>query len=658
MDTTQCRLWPWLVPILLLTAWLGARGLDADAIWYDEWASYYNAGGAHYGPLAPGAIIERIAADNYTQTPAYYFVLAGWGAFAGWTTFAVRALSLLIGLAATAWTYRLGRDLIAPGAGLLAAAAMGTSAFFVEYLHEARPYTLYALLVVVNVWLYWRLVFFPPLSPALSPTRGERESARRRGAFLLTLSAALALYTHYFTIFVFIALGLYHLLFAPKTRAWWRAPVAMGAGGLLFVPWLGVLLSAVSTNLRTSDPSMALGTAELIGMLGYGLGNGIAAPLTIIVWGAAVFERGRAVRFVGFLALGVAGMVVALNALLPIVINLRYLMALLPLTALLFGAGAARSARLHRLAPTLILAIWTGAGVWHSLTPAFSDTLFTERHQALFRRGLPLDRLADALHEQAQTGDVLALHTQLIAGPIMTSFQHYMYDVPVKYLVTSGDNVFEGYAGQARSFLGDAPRVWLAAERHNVADPPPNVMLAQFEQVLAEDGYVYCRRALDLDTLHLDLYAAAPVCCGPPEDIESAALARFGDSVTLTHLSATVTVEAADSTLAVLSAWSGGDKVPPYTYSVALHVFDADGKFVSQADFGLPVEAYGCYRARIPLDGLAPGVYTLTGTVYNWRDGTPLPAEALHAPVEPGEQRHQVILNRFTITITTIEEIP
>jgi len=124
------RAWFWLVPLLLLTTWLGARWLNADAIWHDEYWSLFNAGGAQYGPLTPAQIWERISLYDAPQAPGYYLLLGGWGSLVGWSAFADRALSLLFGVLAVAWAYRLGRDLVSARVGLYAGAVLGTSAFF------------------------------------------------------------------------------------------------------------------------------------------------------------------------------------------------------------------------------------------------------------------------------------------------------------------------------------------------------------------------------------------------------------------------------------------------------------------------------------------------------------------------------------------------
>lgn len=94
------RTWLYLVPLLLLTTWLGARGLNADTLWYDEYWSLYDAGIEPHGDRTLAQIWEGVASRNPWHAPGYFMILSGWGRLAGGTPFAGRALSLLFGLLA------------------------------------------------------------------------------------------------------------------------------------------------------------------------------------------------------------------------------------------------------------------------------------------------------------------------------------------------------------------------------------------------------------------------------------------------------------------------------------------------------------------------------------------------------------------------------
>ena len=59
-------------------------------------------------------------------------------------------------------------------------------------------------------------------------------------------------YTHYYAMMIGGAIALYHLLFAPKNREWWRVTL-MGIGVLiLFLPWVRVLIRG-ATDIRSDE---------------------------------------------------------------------------------------------------------------------------------------------------------------------------------------------------------------------------------------------------------------------------------------------------------------------------------------------------------------------------------------------------------------------
>src|SRR5690606_12255984 len=169
-----------LIPLLLLMRWFGQQDMDA-AIWYDEWFSVRQAGGGNFGPLTIGEVWQHVMEDVF-ETPAHYILLSEWGKLVGWTEYAARALSLLLGLLAASWMYRPAPELFSPLVGLSAATIFGMSALYLYHMHQMRTYTLLALLSIVVVWCYWRVI--------QSPAARWKQAA-------LVLSTTALLYTHY-----------------------------------------------------------------------------------------------------------------------------------------------------------------------------------------------------------------------------------------------------------------------------------------------------------------------------------------------------------------------------------------------------------------------------------------------------------------------------
>ncbi len=593
----------WLLPLLLLVIVLGARGLNADAIWYDEYWSLYYAGGAHDGPLSLGETWTRVAqTDIELNPPGYYLALNAWGALAGWTAYAGRALSLLAGVLAVAVTYRLGRDLATPLAGLGAAVALGMSAFYVNYLHEMRGYTLYVLLTAVSLWAYWRTVY----------TKG--------GVWMqvmLVISVAGGIYTHYLAAITAITMGIYHLLFVPRNRGWWRVVALLGVAGLLFLPWVGAALEAL-VRIRTNmaRDTVALDAATLVQRLLIAFSNGSVALLALVGGFAAIAQR---VRLAWWFVLGVLALTLLANTALQFATNIRYLMALWPLLALLVGLGVAKSG----IKPALLLGIWIAAGLWNSADPTFMRQLGGPRH-------LPLHVMGDVLRERAQPGDVVAFHAPDFNWLVDPVLAYYTDGIPVRAVVMESLPGLEAdgeYFRQAQQFMGDAPRVWLGVE----TDLPPNFRLGEFERALADD-YAACGTVLELSEMRLDLYIRVSNAAPP---------FRFGDDIGMALLEPLTTGE----TLTTLLGWSVSANVPVNTYSVALHVLDEQGQLVAQADYPLPLDAYACRSSTLSLAGLPPDVYTLVAVVYNWSSGERLPA----MDTTTGEVGERVGLGRLVV---------
>lgn len=613
---SQRAVWLWLVPLLLLTTWLGARSLDADAIWYDEYRSLFYAGGAEYGPIQLPEVWTRVALyGGSAQVPGYFALLWGWGALVGWTEFAARSLSLFFGLLAVAWTYRLGALILSPLGGLYAAAILGVSAFFIHYLHELRVYTLLALMTVFTIWAYWRLV----------SSRGEPGIVMQ---ISLLAGVALSLYVHYLTSLTLAALGLYHLLLVPKNRRWWRVAAILAAGVVLFMPWAGVLIEGVSGKTRGS---VAANAGAVVSNVAHSLSNdslillGVVLLLAVMSW--------KAIRLPGFVALGVLALGLTLNRWLRIG-DTRYYMALWPLFALVAG-GAFLRLRQTALKPEFGLVIWMVVGIATAFRP---DFIRAYAGVNLISSIFPWRDAVQAISLYAQPGDLVtfAMPDSVIARQQWEVVAHYMHDLETRYDLAHTILASDVGLQFGIQELGDSPeRVWTAY----MPSAPP--LLAEYESTLETD-YIRCGSIVNGASVALDLYASCAVCC-PPQDAERDALYRFGDDILISGLEP-LPDEVGDS-LAVRLGWVVPDDVARYTYSVALHVEDVAGQLAAQVDYGLPEQRFSCSPVSIDLSGVPDGQYQLLVTVYAWETGERLPGVVMVT----GETAHRLVLATFRV---------
>jgi hypothetical protein len=634
-DTTAriIPVWWWLLPVLLLTFWLGAHYLNENPVWGDERNSLRDAGGLFFGPLSPIEIWERVLTGNPWHAPGYFLLLAPWGAFAGWSLPALRVLSLLLGVLAVAWTYRLGRERVSAEVGLFGAAVLGTSMLFAHYLSTARMYTLLAVLSIFSVWAYLRLV------------------NRRTGSPLLwvglLVGATGLLYTHYFAAMTLIAIGAYHLLFVRKDAHWWRVSGVLALAGGLFLPWLGGLAAGLQRAAEFEAlHERAIDGGETLLRLAFLFGNGvpIIAGLTLLLALAAGWRlrAERGVRQLWLLSSLSLGSIIAANAVVQVMHEgrLRYLIGVWGLLALLAGVGLTYLIRL----PFGRALAWAGLALWMGIGLMQVSARLIVRDTNNLDSIYPMHRVATVLDGQVQAGD-LVVHTILvdelpdIDSPLneyspMRQF-YFPPDVATLMLQVAGDDDQQDDAQDSvRDLLDGKPRFWLAYQPNAAPET-----LGDFQSRLVED-YNLCRAETDTPDLRVELYTRVPLCC-----VDSAAarpLARYGGDIALTGL----VVQAEDETggLPIVTTWEIARTMPVYTYSVSLQAWDAVGALAAQVDYGLELPASSCKQAVLPAAGLPPGTYELRATVYNWQTGERLPGV-----LESGEAGDLLRVGSFSI---------
>ncbi len=264
--------------IVLLAFGLRVAGLGHQELRGDEAFGYF---------FAQRDYAEIIDASIELQEPhpvASYFVQRAWLGVAGDSEFALRFPSAWFGVLAVALLLRLAMRLgFRRGPALLAMALLAISPYAIWHAQDARMYSMSLALTTAAVWL------------------GIETLQRQRMAWGLTYTAVawLALHTHYYAVFVLLALNLFVLtraIFVPRTRAnlatWIMWQMLVGA---LYLPWLA-------------------SAASILG--GYG-GNGDSPAL------AAMVERSLSVFAVGesvpvaqrLLWAGVAGLLLLIGGL-------------------------------------------------------------------------------------------------------------------------------------------------------------------------------------------------------------------------------------------------------------------------------------------------------------------------------------------------------
>lgn len=199
--------------------------LDAQSLWYDEAVSAQVA-------ALPVPDLVRWTADDI-QPPLYYLLLHGWQFLAGRSEWALRFPSAWWGTLVVALGYLLGNRLFrSTWAGLLTASLLTFSPWLVYYSQEARMYT---QLVALGMGLVY--------SVARGARHPEHSEPWLLGVAVLLILALL--YTHYFGLFLVIALALWHLGTGWRRRQLrrvlrhWAATGGLTAIG--YAPWVPFL---------------------------------------------------------------------------------------------------------------------------------------------------------------------------------------------------------------------------------------------------------------------------------------------------------------------------------------------------------------------------------------------------------------------------------
>ncbi len=153
--------------------------LTNQSYWSDEALTAYEA------QLPFGAMINTVV--HVETTPPLYFVLIwAWAHVFGNGDGALRAVSMLAGVALVPLAYLSGRELVSARAGAIAAALVALNPFLIWYSQEARAYMLLAALSGASFLWFVR----------------ARAAPSRRNLAWWAIWSSLALMTHFFAGFL------------------------------------------------------------------------------------------------------------------------------------------------------------------------------------------------------------------------------------------------------------------------------------------------------------------------------------------------------------------------------------------------------------------------------------------------------------------------
>ncbi len=264
---------------VLVAAAVVVRFSARQALWLDEAQSVAIARLPLTGPAT--TLFDGLRQDG--SPPLYYLLLHGWITLFGAGTFAVRALSALINLAAAVPLYLLARRVVGERGARVAVVLYLTSPFALYFATETRMYSLVVLLTAAG-------------GLALEATLRRRSAG---SVIAVALCAGMLALTHYWCFYLLFTVAGWLLLVVLRPRPGWgtRGPLAalggIAAGGLVFAPWLGGFFYQLAhTGTPWGEPASFAAIAHAYGQ-----------------WAGGPTTQGRLLLFLitGLAAAGIAG---------------------------------------------------------------------------------------------------------------------------------------------------------------------------------------------------------------------------------------------------------------------------------------------------------------------------------------------------------------
>jgi len=223
----------------------------------------------------------------------------------------------------------------------------------------------------------------------------------------------------------------------------------------------------------------------------------------------------------------------------------------------------------------------------------------------------PIREMAAAVRPYLTEGDVVINHHSRDVEPTLqdSPLAWYLGDLPVRREIVEMRLLpdVQAFDRRLEAALGDSRQAFLLYWPESALYWPESVSEERSLVTwrLNERGYWQCAALADSD--HMQVLAFGRL---------DEPTWQFGEGV------AAQTISEPELIGEKLLVWLGFEltDVPADTYSIAVHVVDASGALVQQADLALPNQPASCRMAEVNLSGLAAGDYRVRMTIYDCAD--------------------------------------
>ena len=402
-----------LLAIILAGAALRLFRLGEQSVWFDEASRLVMAS----SDLS--SFLRNAAQD--TQPPFFHLTQHFW-LKVGTNAFLGRFLPAAMGILLLPLVYRLARELFDQKTALIAAALAALMPYQVYQAQQANLYAMVALLSGLQMWFFWQAV----------------HDKHWRHWLAFGFCTILGLYTHYFSVFIFVTLHLFLLIYRARYPGLWRRLLLIdGAVALAFLPLVGRLIKGtneVFTSFWLTRPSLLAPLTTLYFFVtSYSLpqwGIVLAMFVTLAALAIGLYELVLGVRsdrqkaepllFVVLLSFVPILMVFMISQIKPIFLA-RALIVVIPAFIVLLGRALSVS-RLRSPLPYLYLSM--GGLMFLSLAYYYFNPAFAKP---------PFREASTYVSDNFQVGDVV-LHTTT------SSFMPFLfYDPPPDHYLLKGD---------------------------------------------------------------------------------------------------------------------------------------------------------------------------------------------------------------------------
>ena len=217
-----------VIGILLAAAALRIYDVSTKDLWIDE------ANGVLMAQQSLPELFTRLKLDS--SPPLYYIILHGWMKVFGDSEAALRAVSILGGIAMVACVFVVGRRLFSLETGMIAAILVATSPIQIFYSQQARMYSLLPVLALLSFYWLWRAIV----------------DNRRRFVVAYGFATLAALYLHNYGFYLLpahAAVLLWSGALRKKPGTWL---ICAGCIVAAYLPWLPILLAQLDNKTHYS----------------------------------------------------------------------------------------------------------------------------------------------------------------------------------------------------------------------------------------------------------------------------------------------------------------------------------------------------------------------------------------------------------------------